>query len=86
MLLNDLDAAVESFKKALELEPNDGSCLFKFWVFIFIPGLSSCYTCFVEISFLKSMDFFFFTGEDIVEEQISWVLDEVVWTEEIFLI
>ncbi|RZC11586.1 Peptidyl-prolyl cis-trans isomerase CYP40 isoform A [Glycine soja] len=24
MLLNDLDAAVESFKKALELEPNDG--------------------------------------------------------------
>lgn len=30
MLLNDLDAAVESFKKALELEPNDGSCLLKF--------------------------------------------------------
>nr|GMC83358.1 peptidyl-prolyl cis-trans isomerase CYP40-like [Ipomoea batatas]GMC87599.1 peptidyl-prolyl cis-trans isomerase CYP40-like [Ipomoea batatas] len=24
MALNDIDAAVESFKKALELEPNDG--------------------------------------------------------------
>lgn len=24
MALNDVDAAVESFKKALELEPNDG--------------------------------------------------------------
>lgn len=27
MALNDIDAAVESFKKALELEPNDGECL-----------------------------------------------------------
>ena len=24
MALNDIDAAVESFKKALDLEPNDG--------------------------------------------------------------
>jgi len=24
MALNDIDAAVESFKRALELEPNDG--------------------------------------------------------------
>lgn len=24
MALNDIDSAVESFKKALELEPNDG--------------------------------------------------------------
>lgn len=27
MALNDVDAAVESFKKALELEPNDGVLL-----------------------------------------------------------
>lgn len=33
MALNDLDAAVESFKKALELEPNDGRWLFEFFVF-----------------------------------------------------
>lgn len=35
MLLNDLDAAVESFKRALELEPNDGWGLFKFHDFSF---------------------------------------------------
>lgn len=41
MALNDIDAAVESFKKALDLEPSDGwlqslvlpFCLFKFSVF-----------------------------------------------------
>lgn len=27
MALNDVDAAVESFKKALELEPNDGNSI-----------------------------------------------------------
>jgi cytochrome c-type biogenesis protein CcmH/NrfG len=27
MALNDIDAAVVSFKRALELEPNDGSCI-----------------------------------------------------------
>lgn len=26
--LNDVDAAVESFRNALELEPTDGTCLF----------------------------------------------------------
>lgn len=29
MALNDLDAAVENFKKALEMEPNDGRRLRK---------------------------------------------------------
>lgn len=28
MALNDVDAAVESFKKALELEPNDGNAMY----------------------------------------------------------
>lgn len=27
MALNDIDSAVESFKKALDLEPNDGNSL-----------------------------------------------------------
>lgn len=27
MALNDVDAAVESFEKALKLEPNDGTCV-----------------------------------------------------------
>lgn len=28
MALNDIDSAVESFKKALDLEPNDGNSFF----------------------------------------------------------
>jgi len=56
MLLNDLDSALESFKKALELEPNDGSCLFKFDVFLFHSCFSSCHASFVQIGYLKSMD------------------------------
>lgn len=56
MLLNDLDSAVESFKKALELEPNDGSCLFKFVECLFHSCFSSCHASFVKNGYLKSMD------------------------------
>uniref|UniRef100_A0A6N2M475 Uncharacterized protein n=1 Tax=Salix viminalis TaxID=40686 RepID=A0A6N2M475_SALVM len=35
MALNDIDAAVESFKKALDLEPNDGNLLLGWFTFGF---------------------------------------------------
>jgi Tfp pilus assembly protein PilF len=34
MTLNDIDGAVESFKKALELEPNDGQWFFLFGILV----------------------------------------------------
>lgn len=34
MSLNDIDAAVASFKKALDLEPNDGQWYFLFGILV----------------------------------------------------
>lgn len=39
MALNDVDAAVESFKKALELEPNDGGLTSNLPQHAFVTGL-----------------------------------------------
>lgn len=36
MALNDIDAAVESFKKAVELEPNDGQEFLTFFYINFV--------------------------------------------------
>ena len=36
MALNDIDGAVESFKKALELEPNDGQWFFLFGILVIV--------------------------------------------------
>jgi len=46
MALKDVDSAVESFKKALELEPNDGSWFNQSstYVFYFLFFLSTLYS------------------------------------------
>lgn len=42
MALNDINGAVDSFKKALELEPNDGKKIFHVLTFSFyvVPNFS----------------------------------------------
>lgn len=64
MALNDIDAAVESFKKALDLEPNDGQWRFSAFIMIFFLFGQKSILCWMIIT-VRSFTFMFIIGHKL---------------------